>query len=157
MPYQYIDSDEDVAAAVIAGLRLERPASCPPFVWRLVEACWQPDAAYRPSFAALGAQLALVHALLGRGQALPAHSSPADVLSRARELSKRATRTTGSSDKALLASPALLAIAAESLDAQAQAVSVGSPIPPEMLLEHFQVRYQVAEDAAAAEVAAVGR
>mmetsp|Transcript_49784 Transcript_49784/g.119356 ORF Transcript_49784/g.119356 Transcript_49784/m.119356 type:complete len:459 (+) Transcript_49784:160-1536(+) len=53
VPYECEDSDQHVASLVCAGVRLERPLSCPAAVFAVMLRCWRAEPASRPSFEAI--------------------------------------------------------------------------------------------------------
>ncbi len=52
-PYMLVADDEEVASRVLAGIRPTQPLECPDTVHLLMEQCWKPKAAQRPTFADL--------------------------------------------------------------------------------------------------------
>ena len=63
IPYADISEDEVLHAAIVSGLRLEQPFSCPSILWNLIVDCWDARPACRPSASHFGVQLLHVRAL----------------------------------------------------------------------------------------------
>lgn len=152
MPYLSIDSDEEVAQSVRAGLRLERPERCLPALWASLESCWAmvPDA--RPRFANLEQQLAIVHALImlrPEDMTLPGGATPLHVLKRMvqdrGDLPRRESDESSTSQyHTRLNSDLLIMAAIDSFDPS----SLPEGVSEEMRLEHYRSRQQMAEQSA---------
>mmetsp|Transcript_37332 Transcript_37332/g.88737 ORF Transcript_37332/g.88737 Transcript_37332/m.88737 type:complete len:160 (+) Transcript_37332:1815-2294(+) len=57
LPFPFVSCDQQVAMLVCSGRRLEKPKGCPEGVFALMERCWEEQAARRPSFEELQAEL----------------------------------------------------------------------------------------------------
>jgi serine/threonine protein kinase len=51
VPYGVLTSPHDVRDLVLRAENLARPQGCPDRVWEVIESCWAPDPAARPTFA----------------------------------------------------------------------------------------------------------
>jgi hypothetical protein len=66
VPFSHIQHIEDIMWEVRAGVRLEKPLSCPKFLWDVLASCWILNEVLRPSFEVLQEKLSVASALLKR-------------------------------------------------------------------------------------------
>ena len=168
LPFAVIDDDARVSAMVSNGERLERPESCPEMLWHALCVCWAPIPEARPTAADVRKLVHCTRVLLTQAEALNKPIPTCDptlVLNAALALSKgsRQQRPEFEVQSAIPSFPLphrgfslrianLLWIALEYVQFTANAegdafssLNQGQAFDPEIILEHFRVRYRAEE------------